>query len=247
MGDRLSHAVADSYFSAIESRIAALRANARPAIEAAVEAMVNCVSRDGLIYIFGSGHSHMIAEEAHYRAGGLACTVPMLSSATMLHEGAVTGTRLERLEGLADALFADCPIGPKDVLLVASTSGVNAVPVDVARLGKKRGATVIALTSETYSREVAGGRARIADIADIVLDNLAPRGDAAVGLPGGWHVGPVSTVIGTAILNAVLAETAARLIARGVDPPVYTSANLPGAAGRNAELVARYAPRNPHL
>jgi uncharacterized phosphosugar-binding protein len=133
-------------------------------------------------------------------------------------------------------------------MIVVSTSGVNAAPVEAARFGKARGATVIAITSESYSQAAANGRPRIADLADIVLDNGAPPGDATQDAGAdGLMVGPVSTVIGAALLNAALAETARRLIASGGPAPIYVSANMPGAAERNEDLIRRYRQRNPHL
>jgi uncharacterized phosphosugar-binding protein len=240
--------IADAYLADLSARIAALRSGAADALARTVDAFVGAIERDGLIYIFGSGHSHMLAEEAHYRAGGIAATVPVLAAATMLHEGAVSGTRLERLPGLVAPILERYDIGPADVLVVVSNSGVNAAPVEAADYGKMRGATVVAITSEAYSRQAAAGRRRLADIADIVLDNGAPPGDAVMPVAGSpLRVGPVSTAIGVALLNAALAETAARLAASGRDAPIYLSANMPGASDVNAALVARYAPRNPHL
>lgn len=244
----VSGPLSDRYLADLAERISTLRDTAADALDRAASAMTACVQRDGLIYIFGSGHSHMLAEEAHFRAGGLAATVPMLAAATMLHEGATVGTRLERLPGLVPALLGRYPVGPADVMIVVSTSGVNAAPVEAVEFGKARGAIVIAITSEAYSRAAANGRPRIADIADIVLDNGAPPGDATQNAGAdGLMVGPVSTVIGAALLNAALAETAHRLIAAGGPAPIYVSANMPGAADRNGDLIRRYKPRNPHL
>ncbi len=244
----MTGSLSDSYLADLAARLTGLRSALAEPLDRAAEAMADCIRRDGLIYIFGSGHSHMLAEEAHFRAGGLAATVPILAAATMLHEGATAGTRLERLPGLVPALLARYPVGPADVMIVVSTSGVNAAPVEAAMFGKARGATVIAVTSESYSRAAANGRKRIADLADIVLDNGAPPGDATQDAGAeGMMVGPVSTVIGAALLNAALAETARRLIAAGDPAPIYLSANMPGAAERNDELIRRYRPRNPHL
>lgn len=239
---------AAAYLADLAARMDRLFAQNRDGIAAAADAVERTAKADGLVYIFGTGHSHILAEEAHYRAGGLALTVPILTGATMLHEGAVASTAFERMPGVAAAVLARYPIGAKDVLVVASNSGVNAAPVEAAGIGKERGATVIAITSEAYSREAARGRARLADIADIVLDNGAPAGDAVISVAGtDLRVGAVSTSIGAALLNAVLAEVAARLQASGMVPPVYLSANMPGAAEANGALVARYRPRNPHL
>jgi uncharacterized phosphosugar-binding protein len=244
----ISGSLSDSYLADLADRITSIRSTAALSLERAAEVLAACIQRDGLIYIFGSGHSHMLAEEAHFRAGGLAATVPMLAAATMLHEAATVGSKLERLPGLVPALLARYPVGPTDVMIVVSTSGVNAAPVEAAMFGKARGATVIAITSESYSQAAANGRPRIADLADIVLDNGAPPGDATqdAGVDG-LMVGPVSTVIGAALLNAALAETARRLIASGGPAPIYVSANMPGAADRNEDLIRHYQPRNPHL
>jgi uncharacterized phosphosugar-binding protein len=239
---------ASAYLTELAERMARLFAANRPAIAAAADAVERTGRADGLVYIFGTGHSHTLAEEAHYRAGGLALTVPILAAPTMVHEGAVAGTVFERMAGLVAPIFARYPIGPDDVLVVVSNSGVNAAPVEAAQIGKARGAAVIAITSDAYSREAAEGRKRLAEVADIVLDNGAPAGDAIASVPGSsLKVGPVSTSIGAALLNAVLAEAAARLQASGTDAPIYLSANMPGAGEVNAALIARYRRRNPHL
>lgn len=240
--------VAQEYLSGLAARIAGLFEANADAIAAAVSAIVDAAARDGLVYIFGTGHSHMIAEEAHYRAGGLALTVPVLATATMLHEGAIASTAFERMSGVIEPILDRYPIGPADVLFVISNSGVNAVPVEAARIGKARGATIIAITSQTYSREAAKGRTRLADVADIVLDNGAPSGDATVAVPGSdLKVGPVSTSIGAALMNAILAEVASKLQKTSEGAPIYLSANMPGSAENNARLIKRYRPRNPHL
>jgi uncharacterized phosphosugar-binding protein len=188
-----------------------------------------------------------MAEEGHFRAGGLACVVPILASSVMLHEGAVVSGVLERMTGLADPLLSRYPIGPDDTLFVYSNSGVNAVPVEAARYGKARGARVVAVTSIAYSKAAAAGRETLAEIADIAIDNQGPPGDASVTAAEGLIVGPISTVLGAAIWNAVLTETVARLAQSGEVAPAYISSNMPGSKDRNAALVERYRTRNPHL
>ncbi|HWJ75667.1 MAG TPA: sugar isomerase domain-containing protein [Kaistia sp.] len=226
-------------------QIAARRESAT--LKAAAAAASEAVAGGGLIYIFGTGHSHMMAEEGHFRAGGLACVVPVLSSAVMLHEGAMASTQLERLTGLADIVLGRYPIGPADVLIVFSTSGVNAAPVEAARFGRARGAKVIAVTSVAYSTAAANGRERLADLGDFVLDTGAPPGDAVSTIRDGVTAGPVSTVLGAALLNALLVAVASDLERQGHPAPVYLSANMPGAAENNAKLTEIYKARNPHL
>ncbi len=217
------------------------------ALAAAALAASEAVARGGVIYLFGTGHSHLMAEEGHFRAGGLACVVPILATPVMLHEGAIASTRFERMSGLAEIVLGRYPISSEDVLFVFSTSGVNAVPVEAASYGRARGAHVVAMTSIDYSTAAAHGRTRLADVADTVIDTGAPPGDAAVAIDGTLHAGPVSTVLAAGLLNAVFVQVAANLAAAGHEPPVYVSANMPGAAERNRELAERYRARNPHL
>lgn len=239
---------AAAYLADLTIRIGRLLDDNADAIAAAADAIERTAKADGLVYVFGTGHSHTMAEEAHYRAGGLALTVPILAGVTMVHEGAVAGTVFERMPGIVAPVFARYPIGPNDVLIVVSNSGVNTATVEAAMIGKAAGATVIAITSVTYSKLAAQGRTRLADVADIVLDNGGPPGDATTSVPGSdLRVGPVSTSIGAALMNAVFVEAAARLQSAGVAAPIYLSANMPGAKEVNEALVARYRPRNPHL
>lgn len=239
---------AAAYLADLTIRIGRLLDDNADAIAAAADAIERTAKADGLVYVFGTGHSHTMAEEAHYRAGGLALTVPILAGVTMVHEGAVAGTVFERMPGIVAPVFARYPIGPNDVLIVVSNSGVNTATVEAAMIGKAAGATVIAITSESYSKLVAQGRTRLADVADIVLDNGGPPGDATTSVRGSdLRVGPVSTSTGAALMNAVFAEAAARLQSAGVAAPIYLSANMPGAKEVNEALVARYRPRNPHL
>ncbi len=239
---------AAAYLADLTARTGRLIEENAASISAAADAVERTAKADGLVYIFGTGHSHTMAEEAHYRAGGLALTVPILSSTTMVHEGAVAGTVFERMPGIIAPIFERYPMGPNDVLIVVSNSGVNTATVEAAQLGKAKGTTVIAITSEEYSRQAANGRTRLADVADIVLDNGGPPGDATMQVPGSeLRVGPISTSIGAALMNAVFVEAAVRLQSTGINAPIYLSANMPGAKEVNAALIAKYRPRNPHL
>jgi uncharacterized phosphosugar-binding protein len=240
--------IAASYLAELTDRMGRLLERNADGIAAAADAMERTAKADGLVYLFGTGHSHILAEEAHYRAGGLALAVPILSTPLMVHEGAVASTSFERMPGMVEPVLEHYPMSADDVLIIASNSGVNIATIEAARICKGRGATVIAITSQDYSRQAARGRARLADIADIVLDNGSPPGDAIIGVPGSeLRVGPISTSIGAALINAVFAEVAVRLQAEGADAPIYLSANMPGAKETNDRLIARYKSRNRHL
>lgn len=240
-------AITDRYFDDLIGRLATLKTRLAEPIENTVQLIVTAARADRRIFVFGTGHSHMMAEELHYRAGGLALTVPILCGAIMLQDGATASSAFERIDGAVLPILDRYGIQEGDVLIVVSNSGVNAAPIDAARYAREKGAAVIALTSVTYSNAIANGRPHLLSLADVVLDNDAPSGDAVLEVEGSaLKVGPVSTALGVTILNAVFAEVAARLIAEG-DAPIYLSANMPGAGDVNRKLVLRYRDRNPHL
>jgi uncharacterized phosphosugar-binding protein len=215
----------------------------------AAEVVATTFSARGVLYIFGSGHSHMFAEEAFYRAGGAARVCPVLKPPYMLHEGAVRSTRLEREPGHAADVLSGYRLEPeRDCLLVASNSGANALPVEVASAGRARGLPVIAITSRAYARAVARPGPRLHDVADVVIDNHCPPGDALLQLADDLPpTGPASTVVGLALLNSLVVEACAIQLARGQRPEVFLSANMPGAAPHNEEAVAALSARVPHL
>jgi uncharacterized phosphosugar-binding protein len=237
--------VARAYLADLAARIADPELAAQ--LEPAIAAVVAAVQADRLVYVFGTGHSHLLALDLHYRAGGPAYVVPVLDERLMLHQGAMASTDRERMSGAAAEALSRYPLVAGDVVIIISNSGVNAAPVEAADLAKSLGASVIALTSRAYSEAAARGRPTLASRADIVIDNALPPGDALVALPAsGLKAGPGSTAVGAAILQALFAEAAARLAVAGA-PLIFLSANMPGAAENNRELVARYGPRNPHL
>ncbi len=241
---------AQSYMAAVRDLLDRVSETQLPAMLQAGQAIADAIRRDGLVYLFGTGHSHMLAEEGHYRAGGLAPVVPVLASAFMLHQSASNSSVMERLAGLAPAVLERYPLTANDVLIVFSNSGVNAAPVEAAQTAKAKGLIVIAITSVDYSSHARLGPAgqRLFEVADIVLDNQGPPGDALVEVgSSGLRTGPMSTIVGAFLLNAVLTEAVFQLEADGKELPVYISSNMPGAPDHNARLLERFRARNPHL
>jgi uncharacterized phosphosugar-binding protein len=217
------------------------------ALDAARDAVVAALAADRLVYVAGSGHSHLLAEEAFYRAGGIAAAQAILDPDLMLHLGARRSTLIEREEGRAEKVLADYPIGPGDVVFVASNSGRNAYPIELALGAKTRGATTIALTSRahasaTTSRHQSGKR--LFEVTDIVIDNGGVYGDA--GLPVGTgevSMGPSSTIVGAFILNAIFAEAVDKLATMGIIADVYQSANKQGAETLAEAVIERWQTR----
>lgn len=220
-------------------------------VAAAAAVIAQSWNAGGLLYIFGSGHSHMFAEEAFYRAGGAARVCPMLRPPYMLHEGAVRSTELERESGHAEEILHGYELDPtRDCLLVVSNSGANALPVEMARSARELGLPVIAITSRAYAKAVQRPGPRLHDIADVVLDNHCPPGDALVRLdddPTIPPTGPGSTIVGLTLLNSVIVEATAKQLEAGTKPDLFLSANMPGAADHNRTITERLAQRIPHL
>jgi uncharacterized phosphosugar-binding protein len=226
----------------------AMRAEAGHVQEAA-RIVARSFSAGGVLFIFGSGHSHMFAEEAFYRAGGATRVCPVLKPPYMLHEGAVQSTRLEREPGhAADVLSGYALDGARDCMLVVSNSGVNALPLEVAATARDRGLPVIAITSRAYAQSVQRPGPRLHELADVVIDNHCPPGDALVRLADDLPpAGPASTVVGLALLNTVVVESCALQLAEGIRPEVFLSANMPDAAAHNEQAVTTLSTRVPHL
>jgi uncharacterized phosphosugar-binding protein len=229
------------FLAVAEGLVARLATSEWPRIEAAATLITEALATGRVIHAFGSGHSHMLAEEMYYRAGGLVRVHPILFEGLMLHASARLSTALERMPGLAAALLGDHPMDAGDVLIIASNSGGNAVAVDLARLARDAGVHTIALTSlghATSSEARDRGTPRLHEVAELVIDNGGVVGDAAIdiaGLPG--RVAPTSTVVGAAIVEALVAEVVERLVARGIVPEVYASSNVAGGDAINRRLT----------
>jgi len=242
---------ADGYLGQVGAMIERLQDEQMGPIREAGKLVAEVLRAERLVHVFGTGHSHMLAEEGLYRAGGLAPVNAILESGLMLHEGAAVSTRLEKLPGYSPIVADKYGFEEGDLLIVISNSGVNAAPVEIALLAREAGLKVLAICSVAYSKSVEprrGVSARLYEIADLTLDNLGEPGDAVVEVDGtGLKVGPTSTVIGAALLNAVFVEATCTLAAEGMEPPVYRSSNMPGASEDNRRLVERFKARIRHL
>lgn len=238
-----------TYQDRLTAVLAVALADEAPNVRDAAHVVARTFSAGGLLYIFGSGHSHMFAEEAFYRAGGAARICPVLKPRYMLHEGAVQSTQLERESGhVGDVLFGYDLDAGRDCMLVVSNSGANALPIEVASTARQRGLPVLAITSREYARAVHRPGPRLHDIADVVIDNHCPPGDALVHLRDDLPpAGPASTVVGLALLNSVVVEACALQLASGERPEVFLSANMPDAVAHNEATVAALSSRVPHL
>ena len=211
------------------------------AIVRAAELVADTVAADGVVHLFGSGHSALVAAESVGRSGSLVPLNQVLDR---------TEDLAERLPGygrtLAEHYHQQYGLQPGETLVVVSNSGINPLGIDLALAARERGLTVIAITNVRQSRELTSRHAsgqHLFEVADVVLDNHAPFGEAALTLPGvAQRVASVGTITGCFLINAVMTAAVQALAARGVEPPILVSENAgyPDADERNAALRRRW-------
>lgn len=217
-------------------------------IKSAALIITRSISEGGVVHIYGAGHSHLFAEEICHRAGGLVPLNPILDVGYTLMGGPPSkGSRLERLEGFAEILLDSYEMRPNEVIIIMSQSGRNPGPVEAAIYAKKKELQVIAVTSVEQSRGQTSRHSsgkRLFELADLVIDNHVPTGDAAVELkPGQPKVSPLSTIIGATILQGIMAEVAGTILEKGEYPPVWLSSNLDGGEEHNMAMAAKFKSR----
>lgn len=219
-------------------------------INEAAGIIARSLEADSLLHIFGGGHSHILAEEVFFRAGGLAPINPIFDSITMLHEGAIKSSSLEKMHGIGEHILNKYDVNPGEVIIIISNSGVNPLPIDIAVAAKEKGLKIITISSHAYlknpSRHDSGKH--LSDYADVAIDNVVPLGDSLVENRAiQTAMGPASTVIGTFIINTLMLAVTEALHETGYAVPVFRNSNDAGGSEHNAEFVDHYRKRVKHL
>ena len=243
----------ESYHQEIQAVLARLWATQSDTLRQAAIWMADAIAGGGLVHLFGSGHSVLPVLDIFPRYGSFAGFSPMMDSRLMWLSVMDTGGAkellwLERTEGYAQVFLQDKDLAPGDVLLVFSHGGLNAVPLEVARLARQRGLKVIGATSlDNYRRRAAthSSGQKLPDVCDLVIDNCVPGEDALVEVEGMLgRVAAGSTVSFITIGMALVAEVAAQLRRRGITPRQFVSPNVVGLAPEhNAQVFADFHQR----
>jgi uncharacterized phosphosugar-binding protein len=240
---------AGRYLEAAIGLLRRVRDEEAEAIAAAGTLLADTVAGGGRLFAFGAGHSSLAAQDVVYRAGGLALmnllAVPGAVGVDVVP--ATLGSALERVDGLAGAVLDSSPLRSGDALIVVSLSGRNALPVEMALGARARGVKVIGVTSVAYAAETTSRHSSgtfLKDHCDLVLDSKIAVGDAELTLDGvAAPFAPASTVVTSALLQAVLATAASTLADRGIEPPLLRSGNVDGGHEWNARVFEQYADR----
>ncbi|WP_320780046.1 SIS domain-containing protein [Streptomyces sp. CRN 30] len=241
--------LAEQFFDAAADLLRRVRDEEAESVAAAGELIAATVADGGRLFAFGAGHSSLAAQDIVYRAGGLALMnllpVPGVTGVDVVP--ATLGSALERIDGLADAVLETSPVRAGDLLVVVSLSGRNALPVEMASGARARGAKVVGVTSVAYAARTRSRHASgtfLKDHCDVVLDSKIAVGDAELTAEGvAAPFAPASTVVTTALLQAVMATAAGSLAARGIDPPLLRSGNVDGGLDWNDRVLHEFGDR----
>ncbi len=239
-----------AYLDAASGIIAKIQETQIEAIRRAAGVCADTIAADGLVHLFGTGHSRMFLEEMYPRHGSFPGFHPIVELSLTYHTDVVgaNGQRqamfIERVEGLGQVIMRNFVFSPPDCFIIFSNSGINEVVIDVALEARRKGMPLIAVVSVEHcsvAKPRHGSGKRLTDIADIVIDNCTPAGDALVRLEGLEDpVGPGSTIGGAAVTNALKVEVAERLVAKGKPPIVLTSSYFVGDEGSRERFESSY-------
>ena len=237
----------ESYYEKIIRVLETIKNTQAERMEEAAKMVAETIKNDGIIYMFGCGHSHLIGLDCFYRAGGLANVSAMLDTDLMLHNGAAKSSVMEKMSGMAEPILERYCLTEKDMLVIISTSGKNAVPVEMAKAATKKGIRNFSVVSSAYFADKKD-MPLLYECSDFYIDNCVPHGDAVMDINGTEvKMGSVSTVASSFILQSVLLEGAKLASEAGARIPLYMSGNIEGGAEYNKALITEYLPRIKHL
>lgn len=230
------------YLQKIIDNLTQIESEESEQLSSAAALVAKTIEEDGLIFVFGCGHSHLPGLDAFYRAGGLANVSPMLDTDLMLHNGAAKSSRMEKMSGIAPEAFRRYVPTKKDMIFIFSASGKNQVPVEMGDAARAAGVPSVGVSSSAYYER--GGR--LHEHVDIAIDCKVPYGDACIDV-GEAKMGGLSTSAACFILNKCLIEGAKLALSHGKLPPIYLSGNVEGGREHNVVLENLYLGRVKHL
>lgn len=240
------------YFGRVQALMQSILTEEAAHLDAAAAKLADQIAADRLVHVYGpGGHSNLASQEIFFRAGGLMHVSAILDEGTLLSSGALRSMAMERTPGYGKLVISDRDLGPDDLIILVNAYGINAALIDAALEARRRGAFVIGVSSRRHASETRPEhparhptKQNLHDVVDIAIDTKVPIGDALMHLPGmGEAIGASSTFANAIALNALVLRTVAKLLERGIEPPVWRSGNAPGGDEANARFLARFRHR----
>ena len=240
------------YFASIQENFQKVNETQGENIKAAAKLMADAIEQDRLINVYGGGgHTTLCMGEMFFRAGGLSCINPIMETGLSVFNQALKYLELERTVNYGSAIMKYYDLQPGDVLIVFHNIGINPATIDAVMEAKKAGAKIIAVSSSYWQNEMPAdhfirhpNKTNLFDYADVCIDDFNPVGDAVVTVPGlETPIAPVSNIIDFYIAHLLEIATVEECVARGITPPVWSSANTPGGDEKNAAYLKKYRPR----
>lgn len=221
-------------------------------LDQAAEKLAQQIAKDRLVHVFGpGGHSNLASQEIFFRAGGLMHIAAILDEGTLISNGALRSMAIERTPGYGKIVIANHNLGSEDVLILVNAYGINAALIDAALEARQRGCFLIGVSSRAHASNTSPDhparhpmKHNLHDIVDIAIDTKIQIGDALIELTGlEEKVGASSTFANAIALNCLVLRTTAKLLERGVSPPVWRSGNAPGGDEANARFIGAFRNR----
>ena len=213
-------------------------------IEKCANQIATTVMNDGIVHVFGCGHSQMFGEELCFRTGGLVPINAILIPHYNIYPKARYSQLMERSEGFAKTVLDSMYSTPNDTMIIVSISGRNPAGIEMALEAKNLGMKVIGVTSLDYSNSVTSRHSSgklLKDVVDIVLDTCTKKGDAV--LEDSRMIekfGSTSTVVTMNILIGIVCEAIQIMLDQGYEPPVWVSGNLDRGDSINNAYLKKY-------
>jgi uncharacterized phosphosugar-binding protein len=221
-------------------------------VDKASDLMVGAIEKDELIHVYGGGgHTTLVMGEMFFRAGGLANINPIMETGLSVFNQALKYLELERTVNYGSSIVKYYRVKPGEVFIIFHNIGINPATIDAAMEAKKCGAKVIAISSSYWQNGMPAdhfirhpNKKNLFDIADICIDDYNPVGDSLLKIDGcDIPFAPVSNIVDFYIAHWLEIETIKKCVAKGITPPIWSSANTPGGDQINAEYIKKYLPR----
>lgn len=245
-------ALCTQYLASTHSLMQLIMSDERDALDLAAAKLADQIAADRLVHIFGpGGHSNLAAQEVFFRAGGLMHISAILDEGTLLSNGALRSMAIERTPGYGKVVINNQRLGECDTLILVNAYGINAALIDAALTAKQNGVFLIGVSSREHASNTSADhparhptKHNLHDIVDIAIDTKVPIGDAVIGVPGmSENIAAISTFANAFALNCLVIRTVAKLVERGIEPPVWRSGNAPGGDEANGRFIANFHSR----